>query len=503
LIRVLLGRARPPGEADTFATPTDPPGLATALDGFVGELKRGRVLPDEFSRAVLSGRAAGDKDRALAQLYRQYQQRLQELDLYDDEGRFWRVRELLAEGRFGPFADIELAVVDGFQDFTAAQADILELLSGRCRRMVFTLTLEADRRELFAVTRRTLRTLERMFEGRIEIQEMDDGGELPADLEHLRKNLFAVPGSTAPARAEGQVRIIAAAGVTRETEAVARRIKHILLAGDVQPGRIAVLVRSFGAYEDVLREVFPRYGIRFSMSEGLPLLRCPAVRAALAALDIPASNFARRDVIKLLKSVYFDPKVLGFEREDVEAVDRLTREASVFEGMESYFSGLRWLKSTTENRPREAQEVDDEPEADEIAEKLSSVDRAELFLKAFFDLYEDFPTSGVRREIVRRLRVLLQALRLDARPAGAGAIEDEDLLLRRDMLSLQRFAEVMDELCGFGDGDSEVTLEVFRRELLAALAEVRIPAYSPPGAPVVVLDVLGCRALSFEHVFLM
>ncbi|MDP6379714.1 MAG: exodeoxyribonuclease V subunit gamma [Phycisphaerae bacterium] len=143
-----------------------------------------------------------------------------------------------------------------------------------------------------------------------------------------------------------------------------------------------------------------------------------------------------------------------------------------------------------------------------MAEKLDDTNRAEEFLKALFALFDDFPASAHRRTFVERLRGLLVGLKFEAGAGGAGThgkrdrVEDE-LLLRRDVLSLESFNGVLRDICETEDAGGEVKLDVFRRELVSALSAVRIPAYEPAGAPVVVFDVQHCRALSFEHVFLM
>ncbi len=138
-------------------------GFLDLVSAFISELKRSETWPEHFA-AACSQRGDRAGDRELVRIYERYQQALLAANVYDGEGRFWSARTALAEGHWGRFADLTLAVIDGFTDFTEAQFKILELLAGRIGQMYVSLLTEADvaRCDLFAKTTAVMHRLQRL-----------------------------------------------------------------------------------------------------------------------------------------------------------------------------------------------------------------------------------------------------------------------------------------------------------------------------------------------------
>jgi len=474
------------------------PGLVEALDELFRELKAARVEPDAFGRAM-AGPMRTPRNRLLAILYDAYQKALQDRKVYDDAGQFWHAADLVAESRFGPFEDLEILAVDGFQDFAPAQLDMLEALASRARRTILTLTWQADRPSLFAVTGRTRERLRDRFAGRLTETVAAEPSGLEPDLERVRTRLFADPDGPPP-QAAGSMAVIRAAGRTREVEEVARRIADLLRRGADRPAGIAVIARRLEAYADLMRDVFPRFGIPFRIESHRALEDCPIVRAAIAPVRLQAENYSFRALARLLKSNYFNPSSFGADAETARQAVRLAREANVSEGRENYFRGLDALRSTA---LRKADAADDagEPALPEARrqERIEAIARADALLaRLFADL--ELPARGPRRTLAERLRSCLraagfwQAARTNPPAEGCAA----------DIKALAALEEVLEEVALLQEADAdEVTLESFLAEVAQGLRLTSVPAEEPPGAPVLVLDVHRSRALSFDHVFLL
>jgi hypothetical protein len=131
--------------------------------------------------------------------------------------------------------------------------------------------------------------------------------------------------------------------------------------------------------------------------------------------------------------------------------------------------------------------------------RLAAIDRAESFLRRLFDALA-LPPRAARRALADRLRELLRYAGL-WRAAGADTAPER---CARDLKALAALEEVLDEvaLLDEGTGD-EVALEAFLTEVTQGLELARVRAEEPGNAPVVVLDVVQSRALSFDHVFLL
>jgi len=497
--------AAPLGEVRTA------PGLVDALDALFRELKAARVEPDAFARA-LAGTLRTPRNRLLALLYTAYQRRLQDLDVYDDQGRFWHAAALLADGEFGPFADLDLLAVDGFQHFDPAQLDVIQALSQRARRTLITLTWDPARPDLFAVTGRTREHLRDRFGDRLTETVSAEPAGLPADLERIRTRLFLAPGEEGDAArrppAEGQLCVVRAAGRTREVEEVARRAVDLVRDGATEPASIAVIARSLETYAPLVRQVFPQYGLPFrveagvppAVEAGVPLSDVPVVRAAMAMVRLQAEDYAFRAVARLLQSTYFRPEAFGATPEAARAAVRLARDAGVWTGREAYGRGFAYLRGLLK---RDAAAVDDFGDAvvspEHRAERAAEIDRAEALLgRVFADTA--LPTSATRRAFADALRQMIQAAGL---PETARS-HPEPELRARDLQALAGLETVLREVTILDTADGQaVSLTAFLDEVRRGLDEETIDPPEPADAPVVVLDARRATDPTFDHVFLV
>jgi len=475
------------------------PGLVGALDELFRELKQARVEPDAFGRA-LQGPLRSPRNRLIARLYDAYQKALHARDVYDDAGQFWHAAALVAEGKFGPFGDLALLVVDGFQDFAPAQLDVLDALSRRSRRTLITLTWEPECPNLFGVTGRTRDRLRERFGKRLGETVLDDPSDLPGDLERVRRGLFRFSDASTALPATGAVSVIRAAGRTREVEAVARRCAGLVRGGATEPATVAVLARSLEAYAPLVREIFPRYGFACRIQRGPALRDCPVVRAAMALVRLQVEDYSFRSVARLLRSNYFVPAAFGTDGDTARAAVRLARDAGVFKGRDAYFKGLDSLRSRLQ---RESVVLDDsgDPvlEPEQVAGRCEEIGRAEQLLRRLFDRLA-LPPEAARRVFADRLREMLHAAGL----WDAARADPQPERRARDLKALAALEDVLDEVALLDDpGGSKVPLGEFLDEVTHGLGVATIASAEPSDAPVVVLDVYGSRALSFEHVFVI
>ena len=542
VIRECLDRLTPK-EAEAIRDVRGTPGLVDALDALFRELKAARVEPDVFGRAITE-RMRTPRNRLLVLLYDRYQKALQAHDVYDDAGQFWHAAALVQEGEFGPFGRLALLAVDGFQDFAPAQLDMLEALSRQAERTLITLTWEPDRPNLFGVTARTRDRLREWFGERLTETVASDTSRLPPSLDRVRTHLFRLPdpapgpGEPVPAerggspdpprdslpsagpgsrpRAAGQetrrasmgigagadrtISIIRAAGRTREVEEVARQAVDLVRGGTDRPAGIAVIARSLEAYADLVRQVFPRYGLSFRVENKPALKDCPVVRAAMALVHLQVEDYSYRAVARLVKSNYFVPSAFGADAETARAAVRLARDANVWKGRESYAKGFAYLRSLLD---RQAGALDDTGQPvlapEHAAVRRDEIGRAEAMVERLFAALT-LPPQATRRALADSLRRIIRTAGLWTAAAGNPSVEGR----ARDLKALAAFEELLDEVALLDEEQAApVPLDAFLKEVTQGLGLATISGAEPPDAPVVVLDARQSRALSFDHVFVI
>ena len=285
-------------------------GFVRAVREFIDELKRAEIAPDRFARYA-ARKGAPAKDGELSAIYSRYHDALSRLNLYDHEGRFWRAKLLVSEGKLGPFAALKHVFLDGFYDFTPTQLGLLDVLGRRGVAVTLTLPLEDDaaRGELFETAEATLAALRDRFD--VSLEESPRGKEsAEAALGWITDHLFrtVVPGNAPPPDA---IRIIEAPGAAAEVREIAREIKRLHLDEKVPLDRIAVLFRTLGEYRDVVEETFEEFGIPARIAQGVRLSQTSVGQLFLQFLRVPAEGWRRVDVMGLVKSSYVSPEAVG------------------------------------------------------------------------------------------------------------------------------------------------------------------------------------------------
>ncbi|RPI77638.1 MAG: hypothetical protein EHM42_13665, partial [Planctomycetaceae bacterium] len=298
-------------------------GFLDLVHAFIAELKRSETWPEDLEQAC-AARGAGRRDREFARVYAEYQEVLLKHQLFDAEGKFWWAREKLRQGEWGAFGSLDLVVVDGFDDFTQTQYEILGLLASQASRMVVSLPLEPTpvRVELFAKTRVVCEQLAQQatvtpatidsrsaafapgWSGR-QLTSNPAEATRPA-FQQIARHLFGNTRRLDRAAQAEEVEIVAVAGQRGEVQWLGARIKRLLLEG-IASGDIVVAFRDPGEYADLIEQVFPAAGIPVCVDFAAPLAQSPVVRAMLQVLQLELADWEFPAIRAVVDSPFFQP----------------------------------------------------------------------------------------------------------------------------------------------------------------------------------------------------
>ncbi len=503
LLRQVIAEALRTGQLTYFESIARTTGFVELVDEWIGELKRLEIWPEQFLRAC--GGAATAKDRQLAGLYEQYQDRLKHHGLYDTEGRLWSARTLLSQGRPPGWQQLDTVVVDGFTDFTRTQLEILQLLAARARTMLFTLPDEPgdDRRDLFAKPRATRRVLGERFTG-LQVQWLARrGGAWPA-MAFLEAELFGDPRRK-PQPSDGQgIELLAAPGPSREIELVGRRIKRLLHQGDPQtgqavaPSEILVVSRSVSDIAAPLEHCFTRLGLPLALETGTPLGRVPLVRAVAEVFRLHVEDWPLARLVAVLTNNYFAPAWSSWnDPQTLPACLRLLRRLELPEGRAALADRTRNL---IERSPQPAESPESRARQ---AEQRESALLAQPIWKHLSDALEVWPLAAPAATWADCLKHTAGELGWLRAIDQAGTAAEQQL----DRESWQRLLAVFEQLAqldrrldqGARDLTPAQVLELI--EDLSRWEEIRAPA-GPAGA-IRVVSVASARTLAAPYVFLV
>jgi len=508
LLRALIAEA----PLQHYAPLRNRPGFAQVVQGFVRELKAGGVPPDTFTRAV---EAMGGEPRLLelAQLYTAYQERLQQEGWADFAGLGWLTAEALARhpdvGR-----DWSHLFVDGFDDLTSVQVDVLRHLVERVGELVITLTGNPgdDARALiqhrFDRTRRRLETALGITAEPLPARVTPDP-RAPA-LTHLEAALFTADAAQCPAG--DAVTLIAAPDREAEVRAALRWLKARVVRERLRLSDAALLARYIEPYRPFIQQTADEFGVPVHILDGLPLRTNPAIAALLDLLrltlpDDAGSAFPWRLTVEAWRSPYFEWTACGITPETAESLDRLARWGRVVAGLAQWEEAFALAITAG---PREA--LDEDTVDSDIPLTVPTGAAAEP-LGATFQCFVQRVTPPQGEHPCREFLAWIESLIGDDAPSEDTATSPDDLgvvrrvdagppeLVERDRAALEALKDILRGLVWADEAVAcaPVTFPTFWADLEGAVdaATYRLPLPTDREA-LLVADVTQARGVPFH-----
>ena len=316
LLRQLLAEMLADAQLPYFHRIAETRGFVSVAADLIDELKQSRVDVDDFAAAARS-----EKDLEIAAIYRSYQDRLRQSELADVEGEGWLALAKLKE-RNDIVADVNLLLVDGYDQFTPVQAQLLAEFARAGRPLHITLTA-LDGADSGLVPRRSnlaRQRLEREFAAAGVVLERQtvaaEAVNRHPDLQQLSAEIFRqLPAGPSG----GAIKLIARPDPAAEVKAVLRAIKRLLLSG-ARADDILVALRDWGRYASYFESGRDEYDLPLLLHDEGALQRAPVIAALIDLLGL-APRFRRRDLLDILRSPYID---CGLAPEQIDLLERIS-----------------------------------------------------------------------------------------------------------------------------------------------------------------------------------
>ncbi len=504
LLRSLTGRMNNEGELRYFDRIASTHGFIEIVADLINELKQNGVDVQQFARA-----GGSDKDRDIAGIYRLYQKTLIDSELVDIEGEGWLA---LATLRQKPdiVGDVDLVIVDGFDQYTPVQAQMLAELARAVPQVDITLTTLPEKAGAFS--RRSELTRSRLEDAHKEAGSSLRITTLPAQASDRHADLAqlgAVIFQAKPASSGGEaLRLIAMPSEAEETRAVLRAIKEQLQKG-ARADDILIALRDWDRYAPYFRQGQDEYDLPLLLHNQPLLHTIPVIAVLIDLLDL-APHYRRADLLDILRSPYIDS---GLSAEDVDLLDRISREQLFLRGARRHWIEMiklaaehPWINDEgnveaagerAENLARKLEKFLGGLTPQASAETSDYIEWLENLIGRDFDPQDHLADSG-------------DGFSLNIRERARDSAVDEHIL-RRDISALESLGKVLQDFqaaghilhSGLGE-PSEIEWTRFWSDLKYALSNVsgRSSDAARDGR-VLVTTATEARGLPHERVYIM
>lgn len=293
-----------------YASVETKPEFLTALIDAIDEFKRCCITVNDL-------RAASERTQgSLAQKLEEISFVMQAYDAICQNGKIDprdQMNWLLERLEDSDFASNHAFYIDGFPDFTRQHMAILEHMVRYSPEVMISLNCDRIESDLLAFekageTARQLQNIARKYgiEWRLEVvPERDDG------LKMMRRRLFQ--GSTKVDIDPNRISLYLTGTIYQECLSAAKRVLDLVRSG-CRYRDIGIVCGDIGAYKAALETVLSRCHIPAYIAGTEQILNKTVITTVLAALDAALGGFAKRDVIRYLKSPLSPLSVLDCDR---------------------------------------------------------------------------------------------------------------------------------------------------------------------------------------------
>lgn len=422
------------------------PGFVIVLRDIFSELKRELLSPDQFLKIAEQGSNA---HKEIGVLYEHYKARLEELNLADAEDVQRLAVSLLKSEEKSAF-DCQMIIVDGFDQFTGAQYQLLKLFSQRVDDLLITMTGSAigDR----IVHRRFTESIAQLKNDLTpKIVPSDDEPRLPEISSHLERSIFE-SGRSILHDCQSPILLEARSPADEAREAL-RWIKGLVVRESVYLDECAIFSPNPSVYNPLLKSFAAEFGIpiRFSLDE--PLENSAAIAALMNLLSLPSENFKSRSLINILRSPYFD---FSFLPQEVHTLETISQIAQIIEGRDQWKETWQKLKTP----PGQHQNWLDDDRNSPLLPREAEAGGYENLLNEIFDLITPPERSFQLSEWIHWLQDLLENLHFF-----------ENAYDERDRSALDTFIEILGAMMMSESiaGDQTLDFQKFISELFSLL----------------------------------
>ncbi len=467
-----------------------PKGTLERVRNVISEYKRHGIVPAKI-RSEAQSLKGSEKNKAsdIADVYEEYQKKLNSLGL-KETGDVYSALTALPGKDFNRnfvhlYPDVKLIIIMGFDEFTLPEVEIIDRLTTVNNSELF---LSFD---YFRYNPLIFSHLDSCYNNLLA-KGFKPAGDRSTSLftrfqDEVRENLFRKKADRVIRNYKEEIKVISAGTREKEIELIASEIKELVLRKGVKPEEIYVVFNLIGHYSNIIRDIFPLYGLPFNLTDRFPLDTSPIVTALISFLEIAENDFYYKNIFRALSGGILEIKGIN-----ITNLLRASVNLKIISGYDNWQRTLNEAIVSIDESDDDSYESQAKKES--LRKALNDIDRIHDFLDPFL---HKMTIPAFRKN----LSDLINELQLPVRLLTGEADEAE-----KNIKSLTVFISTAEEIISllqdqFGENE-KFPAGFFLHNIRMAVSSSRYNIKEKPGYGVQITTMNEIRGLKSGYLFI-
>ena len=465
-----------------------PLGTLDRIRSVISEYKKHGITPG-LLREEATNLAASEKIKAtdIAGIFEIYKSKCELLNV-KEIGDIYSAIVCLDQNEFelkfrGLFPDADLIIISGFDEFTAPEIEILNMLSEINNSDLF---LSFDYYSYNPLVFSHLDKCYRKLKAKGFREVNDISSDTLKNFSTTVKEKLFKSGNSRIKNYEDRITVISALNREREIENIAKEIKTLLTGKKIKPSSVCVVFNLIQNYSSLIRDIFNLYGLPFNLTDRFSLKTSAPVIAILNFLEILENDFYYKNIFRALSSGFLD-----FSGIEQSTLLKASVNLKIISGYDNWQNSLKDA----------IQRCDDNEE-----ETASALLDKEVYKKALNDIgilskhLRPFGGKMTLAQFRSRLIDLIFSINLPQK-----LINSKSSAVEENIKAINTFIEEVNEVFELlemeYDKNKKFPLMFFLNNLRTVISSSRYNIKEKPGYGIQVTTLNEIRGLQFDYLF--
>lgn len=467
-----------------------PFGTLDRLKNIISEYKRHGISPGSLrEEADRLEKTEKLKTLDIADIYEKYINKCNELNAYE----LGDVYKKILESNDVDFAkyfriiypSVDLIIINGFDEFTAPEQEIISKLSQIEKAKLF-INFDYNRNNIYIFSHLD-KCFERFSESGFNVIVDQSEIRLSQFGKTIRDYLFTNRKNFRKQNYKDKIIIHSAFNREEEVENISREIKKLITENGVEPHKICVAFNLIQNYSSIVRDVFDKNGLPFNLSDRIPLDNSNPVKAVVNFLEIAESDFYYKNIFRALTSGFVEIGEIS-----ISNLQKVSAQLKIVSGKEN------WKNTITESITNLG--FDSDIDEDEKNHRINSLKSALDAIIVIEKMLKPFETKLSIPEFLNKLFEFIYQSGIANKILSVSDNSEENT--RGFAAFIDTVNEVFDLLTEELGADKKFTLHFYLDQLRTACSWARFNVKEKSSYGIQVTTLEEIRGLKFDYLFI-